>query len=106
MLIIIIGIIPYTEKSTCAVPTQDVLLKWLREIKRYYVSVVADCDSMGVFYTVQIIFFDNDNNYHTTYVWEKTELEHVKHRMIFKDFEEAQEAGIEKALEIILEKEK
>ena len=78
--------------------------KWLREVKKCYVSIVADCDSIGVFYHTRIIYYDTDNNYHATYVWEETELERVKHRAIFDNYEEALEAGIKKALEIILEK--
>lgn len=78
--------------------------KWLREVKKCYVSIVADCDSLGVFYHTRIIYYDADNNYHATYVWEKTELERVKHRAIFNNYEEALEAGIKKALELILEK--
>lgn len=78
--------------------------KWLREVKKCYVSIIADCDSVGVFYNIRIIYYDTNNNYNATYVWEKTELERVKHRAIFNNYEEALEAGIKRALEIILEK--
>ena len=74
-------------------------------MKDYCVSVVADCDSSGVFYTVRIIYYDTSiNNYYATHVWEETKLERAKHRLIFNNYEEAQEAGIKKTLEIILEK--
>ena len=36
---------PYNISS----PTLDVTQRWLREAKNCYVSVVADCDSSGVF---------------------------------------------------------
>lgn len=86
-------------------PTLDVAQRWLRVVKDYCVSVVADCDSSGVFYTVRIIYYDTSiNNYYATHVWEETKLERAKHRLIFNNYEEAQEAGIKKALEIILDK--
>lgn len=86
----------------CSAPTLEVAQRWLKEVKNCYVSVVADCDSSGVFYTVRIIYYDTNNNYHMTYVWrEKTGLERFKHRLIFNNYEEAKEAGIKKALEMI-----
>ena len=78
--------------------------KWLREVKKCHVSVAVDCDSIGVFYTTRIVYYDTDNNYHATYVWEKTKLERVKHRAIFNNYEKALKEGIKKALELILEK--
>lgn len=91
------------QHITISAPTLEVAQRWLRKVKNCYVSVVADCDSVGVFYITRIIYYDADTNYHVTYIWEKTELERVKHRMIFNNYEEALEAGIKKALEIILE---
>ena len=84
-------------------PTLDVAQRWLREVKNYYVSVDVDCDSIWVFYTVRYVFHDGDK-YNASYIWEDTEMNIVKHRRIFDNFEEAQEAGIKKALELILEK--
>lgn len=94
----------YIDGSKVSAPTLDIAQRWLRKVKNCYVSVVADCDSVGVFYITRIIYYDTNNNYNVTYVWEKTKLERVKHRMIFNNYEEALEAGIKKALEIILEK--
>lgn len=85
-------------------PTIEVAQRWLREVKKYYVSVVADCDSVGVFYFIRIIYYDTNNNYYATYVWDENNLEHVKHWKIFNNYEEAFEAGIKKALELILKK--
>ena len=82
-------------------PSLDVAQRWLREVKNYYVSVDVDCDSIGVFYTVRYVFHDGDK-YNASYIWEDTGLSTVKHRRIFDNFEEAQEAGIKKALELIL----
>ena len=84
-------------------PTLDVAQRWLREVKNYYVSVDVNCDSIGVFYTVRYVFHDGDK-YNASYIWEDTEMNIVKHRRIFDNFEEAQEAGIKIALELILEK--
>lgn len=95
------------NKTWCdlvSAPTLEVAQRWLREVKKCYVSVVADCDSVGVFYFIRIIYYDTNNNYYATYVWDETNLEHVKHWKIFNNFKEAFEAGIKKALEIILEK--
>lgn len=96
-----------TQKKTnsfISAPTLDVAQRWLREVKKCYVSIIADCDSVGVFYNIRIIYYDANNNYHATYVWEETKREPVKHRAIFNNYEVAQEAGIKKALEIILKK--
>lgn len=82
-------------------PTLEVAQRWLRDVKNCYVSIVADCDSVGVFYTTRIIYYDTDNNYHATYVWEEIEMECVQ--VIFNNYEETQEACIKKALKIILE---
>lgn len=92
-----------SEKYLVSLPTLEVAQRWLREVKNYYVSVDVDCDSIGVFYTVRYVFHDGDK-YNASYIWEETEMKIVKHRRIFDNFEKAQEAGIKKALELILEK--
>lgn len=85
-------------------PTLEVAQRWLRKVKNYYVSIDVDCDSVGVFYTVGYVFHDGDN-YNASHIWEKDEQGEDNHRRlkIFNTYEEAQEAGIKKALEIILE---
>ena len=88
-----------------SMPTLEIAQRWLRVVKDYCVSVFADCDSSGIYYSVRIIYYDtNINNYYATHVWEETKLERAKHRLIFNNYEEAQEAGIKKTLEIILNK--
>ena len=68
-------------------PTLDVAQRWLREVKDYDVFVVVD-DSMEY---AACIFHnkEDEDDYYECY----------------KTYEKAQEAGIKKALEIILEKE-
>ena len=94
------------NSSFSSAPTFEVVQRWLREVKNCYVSIVADCDSVGVFYTVSYIFYEGDN-YNASHIWEKDEHgEDNHHRLkIFKTYEEAQEACIKKSLEIILKKE-
>ena len=75
-------------------PTLDVAQKWLREVKKYHIYV-RPYDLDDGTYVTNIVITDSrwgslqDNN---------------KKAIIFKTYEEAQEAGIKKALEIILEK--
>lgn len=93
----------HLNNANFSAPSLDVAQRWLREVKGYYVSVDVDCDSIGVFYTVRYVFHDG-NKYNASYILEDTEMDIVKHRRIFDNYEEAKEAGIKKALEIILEK--
>ena len=88
-------------------PTLDVAQRWLREVKNCYVNVYVDCDSVEVFYTASYLFHNGDN-YNASYIWEDTgmnnDVKHRRFRRFFDNYEEALEAGIKKALEIILEK--
>ena len=100
--------IPFSSPTNIVVlphVTLDVAQRWLRKVKNYYVSVDVDCDSIGVFYTVRYVFHDGDK-YNASYIWEDTGLSTVKHRRIFDNFEEAQEAGIQKCLTLLLEEKK
>ena len=85
-------------------PTLDVAQRWLREVKNYYVNVDVDCDSVEVFYTAKYLFHNGDN-YNASYIWEDTgmnnDVKHRRFRRFFDNYEEALEAGIKKALEII-----
>ena len=85
-------------------PTLEVAQRWLRKVKNYYVSVDVDCDSVEVFYTARYLFHNGDN-YNASYIWEDTgmnnDVKHRRFRRFFDNYEEALEAGIKKALEII-----
>ncbi len=85
-------------------PTLEVAQRWLRKVKNYYVNVDVDCDSVEVFYTARYLFHNGDN-YNASYIWEDTgmnnDVKHRRFRRFFDNYEEALEAGIKKALEII-----
>jgi hypothetical protein len=72
-------------------PTLDMAQKWLREVKNANIEISYDKERMwnviDIFDIDKEVTFDN-------YYYEK----------YFDTYEEAQEAGIKKALEIILEK--
>lgn len=81
-------------------PTLSVAQKWLREVKGMVISVLADRDSVSQFFKVKVLE-DDGTNYKCWYIWENDTYQFHK---IYKTYEEAQEAGIKKCLEIILEK--
>jgi hypothetical protein len=76
-------------------PTLDVAQRWLREVKDFH------------------IFVEYDNSIYQCRIDQMEHIYYVKHREWlynnafneFSTYEEAQEAGIKKALEIILEEE-
>ena len=79
----------------CSAPTLDVAQRWLREMKGLHICVKAGAASINCKYFVTVIVSDTkwgniqDNNRKT---------------IMFDTYEEAQEAGIKKELEMILEK--
>ena len=79
----------------CAAPTLDVTQRWLREVKNCYIDVevfVHNLDKNNVYYTYNwIVYFNNDR-------YSGSDTETTRY------YEVAQEVGIKKALEIILEK--
>lgn len=73
----------------CSAPTLDVVQRWLREVKDIEVNVLC-------------VYIDHIKKYSYTIFTNE-----YKHEIIdegFDTYEEAQEAGIKKALELILEK--
>ena len=78
------------DGSKVSAPTLDVAQRWLREVKEWEAQVAYGFDEDG----------------HKTYVTEcgnpKGDLEN--YIVYFSTYEEAQEAGIKKALEIVLDK--
>ena len=83
-------------------PTIDVAQSWLRT-QGYDVTVLADCDSIGVYYKVYVIYH-NSIGYCQKYVKDIGGYDIGGYGAeIFSDFDKAQEAGIKKALEMILE---
>ena len=93
-----------TKMPVYSAPTLEVAQRWLRKVKNYYVNVDVDCDSVEVFYTARYLFHNGDN-YNASYIWEDTgmnnDVKHRRFRRFFDNYEEALEAGIKKALEII-----
>ena len=74
-------------------PTLDIAQRWLREVKKYHIYVrpySLDDET----YVVNIVVNDS--------IWGALQDDNKK-AIIFKTYEEAQEAGIKKALEMILE---
>ncbi len=77
-------------------PSLDVAQRWLREVKAIHICVKADAASINCKYFVTVIVNDTK--------WGNIQDENKK-TILFSTYEEAQEAGIRKALEIILKKE-
>ena len=78
----------------CSAPTLEVAQRWLREVKNCYTGIdvfVRNLDKNNTYYNRWFVYFNgarySGSNYDDT-----------------QYYEEAQEAGIKKALEIILEK--
>lgn len=83
-------------KVIMSAPTLEVAQRWLREIKGVHMCVKADAASINCKYFVTVIISDTK--------WGNVQNENKKTILLFNTYEEAQEAGIKKALEIILEK--
>ena len=77
-------------------PTLDVAQRWLRENKDFDINVLTDFDSVKRLYYVRYVV--KDGHYKTYYISNNRSYAY------FNTYEEAQEACIKKALEIILEK--
>ena len=76
--------------------TLDVAQKWLRENKDFDINVLTDFDSVKRLYYVRYVV--KDGHYKTYYI------SNNRSYVYFNTYEEAQETGIKKALEMILEK--
>ena len=87
-----------TIANDYSAPTLEVAQRWLREEKGMYIDVLTDFDYFGVFFVVKYIY-----NNKCVYVLDE-DCEEYTHK-IFKTYDEAQEVGIKKALEIILKEE-
>ena len=79
-----------TNETYYSTPTLEVAQRWLREVKRCIVEV--NYDDCQKHYWVELFINEDDGGGIPFY------------GNVFAMFEEAQEAGIKKALEIILEK--
>lgn len=83
-------------ESVYSMPTLDVAQRWLREVKGIHICTKADAASINCKYFVAVIISDTK--------WGNVQDENKK-TILFNTYEEAQETGIKKALEIMLEKE-
>ena len=79
-----------------SVPTLDIAQRWLRENKDFDINVLTDFDSVKKLYYVRYVV--KDGHYKTYYI------SNNRSYVYFNTYEEAQEAGIKKALEMILKK--
>ena len=77
-------------------PTLEVAQRWLREIKGVHMCVKADAASINCKYFVTVVVGDTK--------WGNVQSENKKTILLFNTYEEAQEAGIKKVVEMILEK--
>ena len=87
---------PNRFSDLVSAPTLDVAQRWLRENKDFDINIITDFDSVKRLYYVRYVV--KDGHYKTYYITNNRSY------VYFNTFEEAQEAGIKKALEIILEK--
>jgi len=78
-------------------PTLDVAQRWLREVKGIHICVKADAASINCKYFVTVIISDTK--------WGNVQNENMK-TILFNTYEEAQEAGIQKCLTILLNENK
>lgn len=85
-----------TDTQLYSAPTFDVVQRWLRENKDFDINILTDFDSVKRLYYVRYIV--KDGHYKTYYITNNQSY------VYFNTYEEAQEAGIKKALEMILEK--
>ena len=81
--------------TQCSAPTLDVAQRWLREVKGIHICVKPNEASSNCKYFVTVIVNDTK--------WGNIQDDNRK-TIMFDTYEEAQEAGIKKALEMILEK--
>ena len=79
-----------TSEFICSAPTLEVAQRWLREVKRVNVEISYDEERMW-----NVCVFDID---------EKVTIDNYYYEKYFDTYEEAQEMGIRKALELILKK--
>lgn len=82
---------PQHSKQDIPAPTLEVAQRWLREVKSIFISISSGLKEHMV-YDCKIV--DWRRGYNENYYMDET----------FNTCEEAQEAGIKKALELILEK--
>ena len=82
-------------ENELAAPTLDIVQRWLREVKAMHICVKPNEASANCKYFVTVIVSDTK--------WGNIQDDNRK-TIMFNTCEEAQEAGIKKALEIILEK--
>ena len=75
-------------------PSLYVAQRWLREVKGIHITVKADAASIDCKYFVTIVISDTK--------WGNVQDENKK-TILFNTYEEAQEAGIQKCLTILLE---
>jgi len=78
-------------------PTLDVAQRWLREVKGIHICVKADAASINCKYFVTVIISDTK--------WGNVQDENMK-TILFNTYEEAQEAGIQKCLTLLLNEDK
>lgn len=78
-------------------PTLDVAQRWLREVKGLHICVKADAASINCKYFVTVIISDTK--------WGNVQDENKK-TILFNTYEEAQEAGIQKCLTLLLNEDK
>lgn len=83
------------QESVVKAPSLYVAQRWLREVKGIHITVKPDEASINCKYFVTVIISETK--------WGNVQDENKK-TTLFNTYEEAQEAGIKKALEIILEK--
>lgn len=83
------------HKEVLSRPTLEVAQRWLREVKGIHITVKPNEASANCKYFVTVIVNDTK--------WGNVQDDNRK-TIMFNTYEEAQEAGIKKALEIILEK--
>lgn len=76
-------------------PTLDIAQRWLREVKGIYICVKANAAFINCKYFVTVNISDTK--------WGNVQDENKK-TILYDTYEEAQEEGIKKVLEIILEK--
>ena len=78
-------------------PSLEVAQRWLREVKGIHMCVKADAASINCKYFVTVIISDTK--------WGNVQDENMK-TILFSTYEEAQEAGVQKCLTILLNESK
>ena len=85
------------DDSAYSAPSLSVAQRWLREVKGVYLDIDTHFNSAGVWFSYVINVLDSDAKFGTY-----SNCLGAGHS--FNEYKEAQEAGIKKVLEIILEK--